>query len=394
MTIRLTSLAALCALIPATLLAPASAHAQGSPGTAPAAPAIDFSGLIFGNYSVRTDSAARAATGGKNPNQFTIDRVYLTFRMPAGDRASIRATTDIFQNASDGYYGGWTVRLKYGYLQYEALRDIAGKPGFNLLGRIGMLHTVTIDHVEQFWPRYITNTAVERFGFFPSSDLGVAAQLSLPGRWGELYGTVTNGPGYTAPENDRFKDVALRATITPFAKHDGFLKTFAISPWIYDGKTKSRFANGGAGQLAPITDPLRRDRWGIFAGVRDPRLTLGAHYAQRTESYEYGGNTAAAPRIVSDTSGTLVSAFAVARPFAWKSGTNTSRLGAVLRFDRFKPRNALAGTQQFVVAGLQFEPTTRTALALDFQQMTPRDFAGAAPIVATRTWYLHWSASF
>src|SRR5690349_21718171 len=82
------------------------------PAAAPIAPTLDFSGVIFGNYQYRTDSAAKAVTGGKSPNSFNVDRVYLTFRMPVGDKTSIRATTDITPNAA-----GFVVRLKYGYLQ-------------------------------------------------------------------------------------------------------------------------------------------------------------------------------------------------------------------------------------------------------------------------------------
>src|SRR5438270_3230036 len=81
---------------------------------APSSTPLDFSGLMFGAYSVRVDSASRDSLGGKNPNRFSIDRVYLNFRMPAGDNAVIRVTTDIFQNtntAANGYYQGWAVRL-------------------------------------------------------------------------------------------------------------------------------------------------------------------------------------------------------------------------------------------------------------------------------------------
>src|SRR5438874_4884795 len=81
-------------------------------------PPIDFSGVIYSNFQYRTDSRA------KDFNKFDIERVYLTFRMPAGDRAGIRVTTDIFQQQTapnDAYYAGWSLRLKYGYLQYNYL---------------------------------------------------------------------------------------------------------------------------------------------------------------------------------------------------------------------------------------------------------------------------------
>lgn len=363
--------------------------AQPAPATA-TAPPLDFSGVIFGRYEVRTDSVARAGAGGNRPSQFTVDRVYLTFRMPVGDRMSIRATTDVVQQGN-----GWGVRLKYGYLQANLLNDIAGRKGFNALARIGMLHTVMIEHEESFWLRYLGPVAVERFGFFSSADLGAAAQVSLPAKLGEVYATVTNGPGYATPENDRFKDVAARLTITPFVRTTGWLSTFALSPWVYRGATASRFVNAGAGQAGPIPDAMARNRWGIVAGVRDPRLTLAAHYARRTEDVETGANTIASPRSVGSNTGELWSVHGVARPVAWRWGKNTSRLGVVGRLDHFTPAAGRAGSVRQVIAGVQYEPTSRTALALDFQEQAPQDQVRAvAGITRSSGGYLHWSASF
>jgi hypothetical protein len=369
--------------------APADSQPRAAQPAPAATPPLDFSGVIFGKYETRTDSAARAGAGGDRPNQFTVDRVYLTFRMPAGDRMSIRATTDIVQQAN-----GWGVRLKYGYLQANLLNDIAGRKGFNALARAGMLHTVMIEHEESFWPRYLAPVAVERFGFFSSSDLGVATQVSLPGKLGEVYATVTNGPGYATPENDRFKDVAARLTLTPFGGTPGWLSTFAISPWVYRGATASRFVNGGAGQAGPIPDVMARNRWGIVAGVRDPRLTLAAHYARRTEDVETGANTLASPRAVASSTGSLWSIHGLARPLAWQWGKNTARLGVVGRVDHFTPVSGQAGSVRQVIAGIQLEPTARTALALDFQELAPQDGLGGAGTTRSSGWYLHWSASF
>src|SRR5437867_1637849 len=96
---KLTLVAVLVVLLPGVAVAQA-AQTQ---------PPIDFSGVVFGNYQYLTDSASKARTGGKSPNKFDIERVYLTFRMPVGDRTAIRVTTDIFQQSPSGYYSGWTV---------------------------------------------------------------------------------------------------------------------------------------------------------------------------------------------------------------------------------------------------------------------------------------------
>ena len=92
----------------AIAIAPSLGLAQATPPVV-VTPAFDFSGVIFGSYSLKTDSASKANLGGKAPNLFGLDRAYLTFRMPAGDNGAIRITTDIFQNtnpAQNAYYAG------------------------------------------------------------------------------------------------------------------------------------------------------------------------------------------------------------------------------------------------------------------------------------------------
>ena len=205
---------------------------------------------MFGNWQVKTDSASKANLGGKSPNIFDLGRAYLTFRMPAGDNGAIRVTTDIFQNtnpAQNAYYQGWVVRLKYGYLQYTGARNSMG-PGSNLIGRLGMLHTVTIDYEELYWPRYLQQVGLEKNGFFSSSDVGIAGLATLGNRWGEIYGLIDNGSGYTSYDNpgttgqpvtsNRFKDLGLRVSLTPFANDPSknhYIRYLSISPWGYLG---------------------------------------------------------------------------------------------------------------------------------------------------------------
>jgi hypothetical protein len=272
-------------------LAPTTGFAQQPAAPTVVTPAFDFSGVIFGSYNYRLDSLGQAQNGGQHVNQFSLDRAYLTFRMPAGDNGAIRVTTDVFQNtnaAQNAYYQGWAVRIKYAYLQYTGLRNELGT-GSSLLGRIGILHTVVIDHEEGFWPRYLQQTAVERSGFFSSADGGVAGLATLGNHMGEIYGTITNGPGYTSFEKDRFKDFALRLSLTPLGNEkdmNTIVKSFTISPWFYKGWVGSNFAAGGTGQVGPgtngaITDGLQRDRYGIFVGVKERRVNAGAEWAVR-----------------------------------------------------------------------------------------------------------------
>jgi hypothetical protein len=379
----------------------ALAQGKDSAATKVVTPQLDFSGVIFGNYNYRTDSLSKAQNGGNSPNAFTIERAYLTFRMPVGDNASIRVTTDISQGdqSTTSFYRGWFVRLKYGYLQYTFLNGAGaavgqrtgGNEGFSLLGRIGMLHTVVVDYMEGFFPRYLSQTAAERNGFFSSADLGAALLLTLPNKWGEIYGTVTNGPGYTAAETDRFKDFAVRLSLTPAGNTTGIFKTFAITPWYYKGFTASQFQNGGANQVGKVTDGLTRDRYGIFVGNKDRRFTFGAEYGERTETVETGANTTASPRVATDVTGKLMDGFVLLRPFEFADAKTQSPFGLIGRIDDFKPNDTRDPHNRTLIAGVFWDLTKRATLALDYQGLA-RQSGSTTP--ETKTWYVHWQATF
>jgi hypothetical protein len=360
-----------------------------APSTLPAQPAktpqLDFSGIVFANWSYRTDRAARAQ------NRFDLERAYLTFRMPVGDRTGVRITADVFQNTAapgDAFYRGWAFRAKYAYLQYDFLRDYRGTSAY---ARLGMLQTVVIEHIESFWPRWISRSAVELSGFFASADLGAATVVNLPSKRGEVYATVTNGPGYTSRETDRFKDAGVRLTLTPLAGGKGLFSTTALTAWGYKGAIASRFVSGGPGQVGTVGEGLQRDRWGVFAGVRDRRLTVGAEWAQRADEGELGNNTVASPRAVVDSTGTLLSAFAVVRPVEWLRTGRTSRLALLGRYDRFRFNDEAAPASRLIIAGLIWDLDRRLSLAADYQQLLPRDGAAGSD---TKTWFLHAVASF
>jgi hypothetical protein len=376
------------------LLAPAALAAQQpTPDTTKPAPPpaavsvpVDFSGVIYANYQYRGDQ------GAPNPsNRFDLERAYLTFRMPAGDRASIRITADVFQQQTapqDAYYRGWVVRAKYAYLQYDLIKSAT----WNANIRGGLLHNVVIDHMEQFWPRWISQTPVERNGWFSSADAGVATLWSFPNKWGEFYATIVNGPGYTSREVDRFKDYAARLSLTPLSGSDNkILKTFTLTGYTYVGAVASSFVNGGPAQVGPIGSSMPRTRAGFFTGVRDPRLAAGFEWDTRKDARETGANTLVAPRAEIDSTGRLLAGFAVVKPFQLLNDKSTFPLGVVGRWDRFKPNTDLPGFINIVIAGLTWDLNKKTALSLDYQEQTPHD---GAVIAAAKTYFLHLVANF
>jgi len=253
------------------------------------------------------------------------------------------------------------------------------------------VHTVVIDHVESFWPRWISQTPVERAGFFSSADAGVATLWTLPNKFGEFYATITNGPGYAARETDRFKDYAARLSITPLSgSSNKVIKTFALTGWTYIGAVASSFGAGGAGQVGQVGSSLPRTRSGVFAGVRDPRFSAGAEWDTRKDAKETGLNTLAAPRVEVDSTGRLLAGFASIKPFQLVS-ESTFPLGLIARWDRFKPNTGTDAYINTIIGGLTFDLNKKSALSLDYQEVTPHSGAIA---VATKTYFLHMVANF
>jgi hypothetical protein len=366
------------------------------PAPPPAAPAptpaatisipVDFSGVLYANYQYRGEKGV-----SKSQNKFDLERAYLTFRMPAGDRASIRVTLDVFQQGTtpnDAFYRGWVIRAKYAYLQYDLIKS----ESWNANIRGGLLHNVVIDHIESFWPRWISQSPVERAGFFASSDAGVATLWTLPNKFGEFYATIVNGPGYTSREMDRFKDYAARLSITPLSgSSNKIIRTFALTGWTYVGAVASGFVNGGPAQVGTVGNSMPRTRAGVFAGFRDPRFSAGAEWDTRKDARENGANTLTAPRVEVDSTGRLIAGFAVIKPFQLVSASSTFPLGLVARWDRFKPNTGTDPYINTVIGGLTWDLNKKTGLSLDYQEQTPHSGAIAA---ATRTYFLHLVANF
>ncbi|MFI5256610.1 MAG: hypothetical protein ACHQRK_05050 [Gemmatimonadales bacterium] len=398
---RLSQLAAVALTLcagGATLAAQQTTPAQPSAAAPEAKPTLDFSGVIFGNYQYNTGPANHDA------NSFNLDRAYLTFRIPAGERTSIRVTTDVFQDAAAGS-NAYTVRAKYAYLQYDVPKFADGAA---LLARIGILQTVEIDHEESFWPRYLTNSGVERAGFFSSADVGIASQLTLPDKFGEVYAVISNGPGYASKETDRFKDYQARLSLTPLlgsTSVPALLRTFTLTGWAYRGSIGSKFAAGGVGQIGPIGEAMPRDRYGVLVGIKDPRLTVAGEYGRATSGTESGANTVAAPRVRTDVDANFLYGFAVVRPFAFVNASGKSRFAVIGRYDHYKPLANLADYDyHFLVGGLSYDISSKATLALDYQEQLPSSGTVlpsttatgtvAIPPASLKTFFAHFVVNF
>ncbi|GAC1478843.1 MAG: hypothetical protein NVS1B4_22900 [Gemmatimonadaceae bacterium] len=395
---------------------PAAAPAKAAPA---AAPTLDFSGVLFANYQY---GGAQNTAGSRTNNQFALDRTYLTFRMPAGDNFAIRVTTDLFQqaNQSNGFYNGWAVRLKYAYLQANYLdnKDL----GVKGVARVGMVELPMVGFQEGIWPRFISQVAIDRYGYQGSADVGVNTIISLPNKWGEFQGNITNGTGYQAAENDRFKDFSTRLTLTPFASEpgNGLFKTFAVTGWAVAGTGASRYVNGvaaGGGNpgVPPTGTGLDHSRAGASVSIAHPALSAMAEYHIRNDESENANAATTGTIVVTPTKGNIVSAFGLFRPFkAMDSFTDYQSLGLLFRWDRVTSNQDLTPQPQgqYVVAGLLYDLSKRVTIALDYQEQTLSNNINFGPFVTTptaptgnavpnvyspgdtRTLFLHLQASF
>lgn len=234
-------------------------------------------------------------------------------------------------------------------------------------------------------------SALERAGFFSSSDVGAAASFVLPNKRGEVYATVMNGSGYTVGENDRFKDIAARFTFTPFANRSSMIKSLAITPWFSRGYAASAFVLGGGAQVGPVSEGLQKDRRGVFVGLKDRRLTGGLEFAQRADGIESGNSTVAVPRVVTDRTSNLVSAFALVRPMEWVNKDKQSRFGVVLRNDNFKIDNSASPATRLSVLGAFWDLNPKSTITLNVQSLDRLSGSTAVPF---RTLFVHWKQDY
>jgi hypothetical protein len=393
--VAIAAVAATASLLPAQDTTPAARPdttkpavdtqpAAPQPAPAPALP-FEFSGILYANYQYG------GAKGNRTVNRFDVERAYLTFRATPAEHFAIRVTADLYQQRDttrDQYYRGWTIRAKYAYGQYDFIRGIGDELKANV--RLGLLHTVEIDHEEQFWQRGLAQVATEQNGFFSSSDAGVATTFTFPNKYGELYATITNGPGYGSREVDRFKDYAARLTLTPLANTFGFWKSLTISPWYSKGDRASDFARR-RGTVVAVTDALRKDRAGVFVGLRDPRITLGAHFAQRWDVIESADTTRdVTPRSV-DRTGRVVSLYTIVRPLTFVSSAPNWPVAIVLRADQIKPDVDTDPYARNYIAGLSWEFNRRTSITFDYQNQSPKD---GSSLTDSKVYFLHLIAGF
>jgi len=351
---------------------------------APALP-FSFSGVMYLNYQYG------GARGKRSENKFDLARAYLNFRAASGSRDSVRVTLDVYQQtdaAKDDYYRGWTMRVKYAWLQHDFIQGSGNQP--RLYARLGLVNTVIIDKVESYWNRGLSSVATEQAGYFSSADAGVAAGLTLPNKLGEVYTAIVNGNGYGSRETDRFKDFQTRVTLSPWANGTGALKGLQVSPWVSLGARASDYATQ-RGTVRPVAAAQERNRYGVFLGYKDARVTLGTNIARKTDVKETADTTVATAPTATTITGNLTSYIAFVRPGMFMNGATSSPLSLLARVDAVEPNTDAAGTQRRYIVGAMWDLSSKTSVTLDVQSVNFRNGLSGTP---SRTFFLHLISSF
>ncbi len=166
-----------------------SAHAQtpsstAAPATpAPPPPSIAVGAVVFYDYTFAVAPTATDAAGQEfHPNGFNVARTYLNVTGRLSPIVSFRITPDITRTSNSGGTtdGSLTVRLKYGYAQFDLAQFTGGWSGTWI--RAGMQQTPFLDGQEAVYRyRFQGQPFAERDGGLSSADTGIAAHTDLPG---------------------------------------------------------------------------------------------------------------------------------------------------------------------------------------------------------------------
>jgi hypothetical protein len=172
---------------------------------------------------------------------------------------------------------------------------------------------------------------------------------------------------------------------------------------VYKGEVASQFVNSpapGPTSNGPIGMGLDRNRWGVFTGIRDPRLTIAGAYTSFKGQSQTGLNTPASQAVTVDSSGHILSGFIVTKPLALFD-TGFTRLNLVARYDRVTTNTNYNPEAQYhvFIGGIFCDLSRRVAMSVDYQEQLSDNYpvvngATITPTQPLRQWFVHMVANF
>lgn len=192
--------------------------APAAPAKVDDAPSVRVGGTIFADYTYTFDPKITDIDGNSvSPNSMNVARTYINVQGQLNHVIQFRITPDIARETGTGssLAGSTTFRLKYGYAQIN-LDDWMWQGTY---ARAGMIQTPYVEYEESIYRyRFQGPTFVDREGFMPSADFGAILRTQFPKQYGEVYGGIYNGEGYTRFDPNNQKALQIRGTLRPFPK--------------------------------------------------------------------------------------------------------------------------------------------------------------------------------
>ena len=167
---------------------------------------VSLSGKMYAHYGFNLSEVPFDGyeEGDPRPNEFDIDRVYLTSKVKMNDTVSARITTDVGRTNDKKL----ELFIKYAYLQVKATDDI--KLQFGAAG------TAYVGMYDKFWGhRWLAKSFTDQEKILDSADLGVHASGAHADGLVSWGAAVVNGAGYGNPEDDASKAAQARLTVDP-----------------------------------------------------------------------------------------------------------------------------------------------------------------------------------
>lgn len=331
-----------------------SAAAQAPPGSDD--PGVSIGGVIFYDYTfVLAPEMADAGGQPIHANGFNVTRTYLNVTGRLSPLVSFRITPDITRMSDSGGStdGSMTVRLKYGYAQFDLARFTGAWTGTWI--RAGMHQTPFIDGQESVYRyRFQGTPFAERDGGLSSADIGVSTRTSLPRDFGDVHVGIYNGEGYSRAEVNDQKALMLRATVRPLPRGGALTRGFRLTAYVHRDHTMR---------------DAERHRFIGAAWYEHRRLNAGIEYLSRDDRATRGGEL-----VESDGVSIFVTPFLQTKGDGWE---------LLLRYDSFRPDiRARSTRRERTIVGLACwmpHARGRTALLIDLEQVRLRNSAGDRP---------------
>lgn len=195
--------------------APVELAAAPPPPPAIPVPTVKVGGVLYGHYGLHLADGT--------PNDFDLDRAYLTATSAIGSTLSVRLTVDAdrIKEQTATLADGSELTLPQDtktrvYVKYAWL-EVKTPVGVKV--RAGMIDTPWAPYADKLWGhRYVSRPMSDENGFVSTSDLGVGVFGQHGGGLVDWQAVVINGEGYAKLEIDAGKTIQGRITVDPLAK--------------------------------------------------------------------------------------------------------------------------------------------------------------------------------